>query len=224
MRRRVRLRRQGRIARNVMNLPSSEEFKRQISALEEELAAHEERAREAVSELAALDEKRFEIEGRLALAQRAQADHHRLLDEHRAALLEAELQEVQAALTEAVNQRDAAAVAVAGLFKRALEGLAELDRLRETVLAAARTVSERASAPSIPAEPEVLDEQWARTVDAVRTTIGEQLDDEAVEAAARSAGGRAMEELPPHLYELARQRRQAFLREVLAEGDSEAVN
>jgi chromosome segregation ATPase len=207
-----------------MSLPSSEEFKRQISALEEELAAHEERARDAESELATLDEKRFEVEGRLALAQRAQADHQRLLDDHRAALREAELHELRAAFTDAVHQRDAAAAVVSDSLKRALEGLDELDRLRESVLAAARAVSERASAPSIPAEPEGVEEQWARAVDAVRTRIGEQFDDELVEAAARSAGGYAMRELPPHLYELARQRRQAFLREALAEGDSEAVD
>ena len=207
-----------------MSLPSSEDFKKQISALEEELVAHEERARKAESELATLDEKRLEIEGRLALAQRAQADHLRLLDEQRVALRKVELEEARAAFTEAVNQRDAAAVMVSDSLKRALEGLAELDRLREAVRAAARAVAERASEPSIPAEPEGLDEQWARAVDAVRTKIGEQLDDEAVEAAARSAGGRAMRELPPHLYELARQRRQAFLREVLAEGDSETVD
>ena len=199
-----------------MAVPSSDDVKERIKALETGLASHAENARQAAAELATLEERRLEAEGRLSLAHRAEADHRRRLEEHRAALAEAEQREAREAFVEAVAHRDATAVHVADLFKRVVDGLEELDRLRGVVAAAAAAAREREANVVVPAEPDVFDEEWGRVVDAVRARIGSQLEDAAVDAAARSPGGRAIQDLPHHLRELAKTRRRAFMRERLA--------
>ena len=64
----------------------------------------------------------------------------------------------------------------------------------------------------LPPEPEDLQEQWDRLAGHVRRGLGQQLDDELIDAAARSPMGAAIGDLPRHLQEAARRRRQLLMR------------
>jgi chromosome segregation ATPase len=191
------------------------ELKREIDELLRELERAGTTAREAETALAALESERAEAAGRLQLARRAAADLDARLSERRVALDEARQQAAAEALRDAVRRRDAVAARVAERLDATIAELEELDRAREEAHTAQQEVLELTNGrgpTDLPPEPEDLQEQWDRLAGHVRRALGEQLDDELIDAAARSPMGAAIGDLPRHLQEAARRRRQLLMR------------
>ena len=191
------------------------ELKREIDELLRELERAGTTAREAETALAALESERAEAAGRLQLARRAAADIDARLSERRVALDEARQEAAGAALRDAVRRRDVIASRVAERLEATIAELEELDRAREEAHTAHQEVLELTNGrgqTDLPSEPEELQEQWDRLAGHVRRGLGEQLDDELIDAAARSPMGAAIGDLPRHLQEAARRRRQLLMR------------
>jgi DNA repair exonuclease SbcCD ATPase subunit len=200
---------------------SSEELTREIASLEEEIAALRATEEEERAAAAALEAQLTELRYRLTLARGAFTAHEKQIQEKRAELEQVVAQEARERFEQVMQEREAAAAALAEAAEQLLERLAELDRSQE----AARSVWVAAQAdgatgrgadlqvpPEITAEPEVMREAWDRLCDEIRKRINEQFEDELVDAASRSTLGSAIDDLPLHLRELARQRRQAMFR------------
>jgi hypothetical protein len=199
----------------------SDDISRELVTLEEELAALRAAEQEEHSAAAALDAQMTELRYRLTLARGAVADHEKQIKERRAELEEAVVREAHERFEQVMQEREAAAVALAEAAELVLERLAALDRSQDAVRstwATAQAGGDTGSAsdlkvPSeIAAEPEVMREPWERLCLEVRNRISERFEDELVEAASRSPLGSAINDLPPHLRELARQRRHAMIR------------
>ena len=196
---------------------SPENLQSEIVELEREMERLKASARDAETVLQSLEEQRAETVGRLQLARQAEADFQERLLERRAALEEARREAAVAALGEAVNRRDQVAEKAAEQLARALEHLRDLDRAREEANAARQELLELVDGrgpADLPPEPEVLVERWNALAAHVRRGIEEQLDDELIDAAARSPMGAAISDLPRHLQEAARRRRQQLMRAV----------
>jgi SMC interacting uncharacterized protein involved in chromosome segregation len=187
----------------------------EIAELEREMDRVRASAHDAESALAALEEQRAETAGRLQLARRAAADYEARLKERRAALDEARVEAAGEALREAVRRRDAVAERAAEQLSAALDELRDLDRAREEAMASRQELLELANGRGpvdLPPEPEVLRDRWNELAGHVRRGIDQQLDDELIDAAARSPMGAAIGDLPRHLQEAARRRRQMLMR------------
>jgi chromosome segregation ATPase len=192
-----------------------EELTREIAELEREMERVDASARDAETALSALEDQRAEAIGRLQLARRASADFEARIAERRAALEQARKEAAVIALREAVRRRNAVAARVAERLDAAVADLDELDRVREEAHAAHQELLEVANGlgpVDLPEEPEELQDQWERLAAHVRRGLSEQLEDELVEAAARSPMGAAIGDLPRHLQEAARRRRQQLMR------------
>lgn len=197
-----------------------EELQRAIEALEQEAQRASASVDEQRSTLEALEAKREEAADKVALAQRAVLDLEEQLAERRFELVEAEQRVAREALDDAISRRDAAARGLGDSIAAVIGQFVELDRLREGVLTARDELVARGErVEPVPPEPEILAEQWQRLADGVRGTLDEDEEEELVEAAARSTMGRAIKDLPAHLQQVARGRRQQLIRETLGERD-----
>jgi chromosome segregation ATPase len=199
--------------RTVANTPDS--LLAEIAELEREMERMRASAHDAESALAALEEQRAETAGRLQLARRAAADFEARITERRSALEEARVEAAAEALRDAVRRRDAVAERAAERLSAALEELHELDRVREEALASRQELLELANGRGpvdLPPEPEILRDRWNELAAHVRRGIDQQLEDELIDAAARSPMGAAIGDLPRHLQEAARRRRQQLMR------------
>jgi hypothetical protein len=79
----------------------------------------------------------------------------------------------------------------------------------------AKAIGKELDAPTageIEAGPDVMRESWERLCEEVRKRINEEFEEELVAAAARSPLGHAINDLPRHLQELARQRYRALVK------------
>jgi SMC interacting uncharacterized protein involved in chromosome segregation len=199
--------------RTVAHTPDT--LQSEITELEREMERMRASAVDAEAALAALEEQRAETAGRLQLARRAAADFEARLEERRAALEEARIEAAGEALREAVRRRDAVAERAAEQLRAALADLHDLDRAREEALASRQELLELANGRGpvdLPPEPEILRERWNELATHVRRGIDQQLEDELIDAAARSPMGAAIGDLPRHLQEAARRRRQMLMR------------
>lgn len=215
-------------ARPNQTTPSTE-LEEEIGTLEQEIAELHAAEHEHDSLVAALEAeieaRRAQLEaqeGRLTLTRNALAEHAQRLEDRRVDLNKALANEARQALEDAMAARETAGKEVAAAAEALLDRLADLDRAREVAHqafanaaargAAARRPLDAAVAQELDAEPEVMREAWSRLTVAVRQRIDAQFEDELVEAAARSPLGHAIGDLPGHLQELAKRRRQALLK------------
>lgn len=192
-------------------MPDRDELEQQVTALERDLEAAAAEARSAEETLERLKQSQSETAGRLTLASRAEADLKQRLGEVRAALHDAVREAADQAFGRSVAVRDATAKEAAKAINRAIASLENLDAAREAVHQAAEEATRAGArvAPTLPAEPASLAEQWSRLEHLVREHAEWRLEEDLVEAAAASAMGHAIEDLPIHLQQLARDRRRA---------------
>jgi hypothetical protein len=204
---------------------SSEKLKlvTDVVALEEELERQRARLSESEETLELLDRQKVQAAGTVANARRAVGDLEDRLTTRRHALAEAEREEARRALEAAVAERDAAAMQLAKTVEQTLDDLNSLDAAR-TAAGAVHQASARGlgrmQPPELPPEPVVLSETWDRLVARIRNEFDQNLEDELLEAAARSPLVHAIDDLPPHLRAAARQRRRS-LREHLQRARNE---
>jgi chromosome segregation ATPase len=169
----------------------------------------------AEEQLAAVEEQRHTLAGQTAINRRAVADYQELIEKLRGELAALHVEQAHEAFEKAVQARDHAVREAASALERITTALEQLDT-RRTVVARAeqelRAIDAEASV-SIPPEPDVLDAAWEEILPLLRARLNERLEADLIEAAVVSVGGRAIEQLPEHLRELARQRRNQRVRE-----------
>ena len=197
----------------------SDDIARELETLEEELAALRAAEQEDHATAATLEAEMTELRYGLTLARGAVADHEKQIKERRAELEKAVVREAHERFEQVMQERESAAVALAEAAELVLERLAALDRSQDAVRSTWATAGGDTGSASdlkvrseIAAEPEVMPEPWERLCLEVRNRISERFEDELVEAASRSPLGSAINDLPLHLRELARQRRHAMIR------------
>ena len=191
----------------------SDDLRQEIDRLQQEVATLEAAESEVASEVTMLSEELHEYEGRLALTRGALADFRQRLAERREELEDAIVDEARIAFEEAMQRREQAATSLAEAVNLVLERKDDFERLSEATRVAwtswaahdPKVTGERPAA--IDARPTILDEAWDRLSTKVRENLDQELEQDLVEAAARSPLGHAIRDLPPHLQELARQRR-----------------
>jgi DNA repair exonuclease SbcCD ATPase subunit len=184
------------------------DVEKEVEGLRAEFEALQNRAAEYAESLEELGRQQSEAAGRLELARRQAQEYRALLEAREAELAETRRQEAAyEAFRAAVASRDAVGLEAAAAIDAALDALREYARLE----AALPTAQKGVATPydfTVPGEPEPLRAAWERLVAAARTRIVEKLDDEIVDAAARSLAGHDIGKLPEHLQVLARERRQ----------------
>ncbi len=180
---------------------TSQEIVEELQQLEQKLATLRARAEEEQSTFSELEGQVSELSGKLVLTRREIENHKGRLAERRIELAEAEYDD-------AFQAREEAAARLADAISQVL---AELDVYDQAKQAVAALQSSR-DARDAQAEPEIVTEPWERLVNAVQQRIEEQHEDELVEAASREPG--AIQELPVHLREAARERTRARRRAV----------
>jgi DNA repair exonuclease SbcCD ATPase subunit len=199
----------------------SDEVSRELAALEEELAALHVAEQEERSTMVALEARLMDLRDHLSLARGALADHERQIEEKRAELEQAIAEEAHERFEQILQERETAAAALAEAAEMLLDRIAAVDRSQDAVRSAWATLeaggttgsaSDLQMPPEILAEPEVMREPWERLCLEIRNRITERFEDELVDAASRSPLGNAINDLPLHLREAARQRRHAMIR------------
>jgi chromosome segregation ATPase len=194
----------------------TEQLRANLAALEQELERSHARLREGHEAIADLERRQAEAAGSVAVAERAINEIEQRLVEQREAL--ARLERVNVArrqLAVRIGERDAAASDVADTVDELLTQLEKLAAARETVTAARadfRALAGRSGLDDVPPEPAALRESWERLIEHIRTELGAELENDLVEAAARSPLGTAIDDLPVHLRALATERRTALLK------------
>jgi DNA repair exonuclease SbcCD ATPase subunit len=186
------------------------DVEKEVEGLRAEFEALQNRAAEYAESLEELGRQQSEAAGRLELARRQAQEYRALLEARESELAEARRQEAAyEAFRAAVASRDAVGLEAAAAIDAALDALREYARL-EAVLPTVEKGVAGSYDFTVPGEPEPLQAAWERLVAAARTRIVERLDDEIVDAAARSLAGHDIDKLPEHLQVLARERRQQF--------------
>jgi predicted nucleic acid-binding Zn-ribbon protein len=208
----------------------SEDLAKEVAGLEFEIAELRSKEEEHDSAVVALsseiETRRAELaalEGRLTLTRNARATHEQRLVERRASLKAALADDALRVFQEAMATREDVARQVAATAETLLDQIAAFESAREaaweaftTADACAAEVTKRldpAMASEIEAVPEVLRDAWEKLVARVRRHIDAEFENELVDAAARSPLGHAIEDLPVHLRQLAKNRRSALGKE-----------
>ncbi|HEX3225218.1 MAG TPA: hypothetical protein VHQ89_03905 [Gaiellaceae bacterium] len=194
-----------------------------LAALEDELARAQSRLHAGQQEIEDLEKRKAETEGTVVLAQRAISDLERRLAEQREVLARQQrLDEARDRLGQAVADRDAAATRLAATAETLIAQLDELSSMKETVTTARQAVHAAGERRTIdlPREPAELREAWDRLIERIRTDLGNQLEHELLDAAARSPFGNAIRDLPAHLRAAARERRAALHHQSASQPDA----
>jgi chromosome segregation ATPase len=200
----------------------SDQLELDLKALGDQLAALEAARAEQDSRLAALN-KELEVErGRLASTGRAIADFEQKVNEKRSELERARAEEASQQLERILKQWRKTGTSAAKAATEFLDQLALLDEERAAAEAAAAEAAAQSKVAGVAFDgealqtirglPDEMQDAWGRLCDEVRRRIDEHFEDELVEAAARSPMGHAIQELPTHLQELARQRHLELFR------------
>jgi chromosome segregation ATPase len=204
----------------------SDDVSRELAALQEEIVALQAAEQKEDSALAALEAQLTEGRDRLTLARRLLASQEKQIEQKRAELEEAMAADARERFEEVMREREAMAASLAEAAELLLERLVALDRSQDAVrdawapaqaAGAAGRRSDLETPPEITAEPEVMRESWDRLCHEIRNRMNEQFEDELVDAASRSPLGSAINDLPLHLRDIARQRRHAIIRDAGAE-------
>ena len=199
-----------------MTRGTKDELLAKVAALEREAQQAAARLREAEERAAALAGELAETDGRAKLERRAVADFEALIAEQRHALAAIEEYERACVAVEtAARERDEAAGRVAAAATAILGHLDELATMRAAVESAHTELIHRFGRsahelPPLPAEPQEFVEAWGalqeRLGKGLREEIKANLDEELLEAAARSQFANAVNMLPPRLQEAGRRR------------------
>jgi hypothetical protein len=200
------------------------EIEKRLRQIEERIREASTRVTEATTrlataeeQLALVEEQRHTLAGEAAISRRAIADHQELLEKLRGELAALHVEQAHETFEVALQARDHAVREVASALEWITTALEQLDTRRAAVAQAEHEL--RAIDPgvsvSIPPESDILDAAWEEILPLLRVRLNERLEADLIEAAIASVGGSAIEELPEHLRELARQRRNQRLREAL---------
>jgi chromosome segregation ATPase len=189
------------------------DIQQQLEALRKDLNDAQARAVQTEGQLTELDERRAETADRLQLALRQVDDFRDELDRKESQLEEARREAAIAEVENAVRVRDETAARVAASISSVVDGLEELDDRRDDLARAQSELAGSGLRLQIPGEPPSFEEAMERLVAVVRTKLDETLEDELLDAAARSPRPRAIDELPPHLQEAARNRRRQLAKQ-----------
>jgi hypothetical protein len=191
---------------------------RHVSALEEELDRARGRLRQGEEELEKLELQKTRTADSLAKARRELDELEAQLADQRTALVEAEQAEGRRRLEEQVLRRDSAAVRVVGRIDALLADIEELEAARAAVAGLCASVSVGLKGTTggfeAPPEPDALAEAWDRLSTCLEADAGQRLENELLDAAARSPLGYAINDLPAHLRAAAQERRRAFFHAV----------
>jgi hypothetical protein len=185
-----------------------------LSDLEEERERLRARVASAEEMLKALDQRKAEAAGTVTNTRRALGDLEERFTEIREALAEAEREEARRTLETALAERDAAAMQLAETVEQTLDDLSSLDAARAAAAAIHQAFVSgpgRTQPTELPSEPVALAESWDRLVARIRTELDQSLEEELLEAAARSPLAHAINDLPAHLRAAARERRRSLL-------------
>ncbi len=201
------------------------------SEIEQKLRAAEDRIRNATArltestarlakaeeELLAVEERRDKLAGEAVISRRAIADFERVLEQSHQELSALHIDLVRQTFDKAVEARDLALREAASALEWIRKAFEELDSRRAALERAERELRalDPESASSIPPEPGLLEAAWEGVVPLLRERLDDLLEHDLVEAASASLRPNAIEELPEHLRELARQRRSERIREGL---------
>lgn len=190
--------------------------------MERRLATATEQRRQALARLESaearaekLTQEQTSARDEVDAAHRAVAEVSDQVDALERAVAERRVADAHDEVAAAVRLRDDAAAEAATAVETALTLLHRLEEHRgavEAALQALRALT-RTPAPTPPPEPSVLAGPLQRLEDFVRARSDQVLMDDAVTAAATSPRSHAILDLPAHLQELARQRRERFIRQ-----------
>jgi hypothetical protein len=189
--------------------------------VERNLAATEKRSREVrarlehnAARLTELEEERAALLGDSKLAERAAADYETRLHGLREELATVMVREAREEVQQAIRARDAAIAHGANAAAELAAGFQQLAKTRADLRKAHQRLRgiDPEAPRALPPEPAAFKEQWRAVAPMVEAELGVQLETEIVEAAVRSPNFLLIDELPVHLRELARQRKQDLQR------------
>ena len=194
---------------------SREELEGKLRLAEETLQQASARLTVTEKRLESLEQERAAALGEAEIARRTLSDIDRVIADLREELASLEVEEARQALTEAAHVRDKVIAEAAAALETAVRLLEEVETYRAAVAEAhERVISLSPSGPpggaAAPEEPDVLHEPWQRMVAVVKDRLGEELESEAVDAAARSNAPYAINALPEYLRAVAMERRRKF--------------
>jgi len=187
-----------------------------VEALERELALMSAQLAETERALAELERQRAEMVGTAENVRQAMTDLGQDLVQRRETLAKAEREQAGKALRDSLAERDAVAVRLAKHLRPLLDDIAALDDARSQVTAAharLRKLEGPQALRPVPPEPPELADRWKWLITRAGAEFDSHLADELLDAAARSPLGHAIEDLPAHLREAARQRRRLLRNE-----------
>lgn len=193
-----------------------ETLERDFEALRAAIQDLQARKAQHEASLARIEDERVETEARIALAEREAAALAQRLQEQEEELEQARTQAAIEEFESDVMTMQATAEGIASAIDALLASFDGFDQHLERLEERKSALAARGVKVTAPPEPEVLHDAWQRLVRVVRETINEQFEDELVEAAVRSPRPGAINELPVHLQEIARQRWREARRAKLA--------
>jgi regulator of replication initiation timing len=200
----------------------SQAISQDIETLQQEVSDLHAQAEADSAAFAALEAQLSELKERLSSTQGNLAGYEARLAEKQTELAQAKRDEAAKVYEETVRAREEAAARVA---QAANNVLSELDAYEQATRTFQELIDDMRGAgapgngfvaPDLSEAPEVFGEPWESLVAAVKLRINEQFENELVEAAASSLMGKAIDELPEHLQELARTRRRERIKGKLA--------
>lgn len=172
--------------------------------------------------MAALEAQLAEQHDRLTFGRRLLADNEKQIEQKRAELEEAVAEDARERYEEAMREHEAATASLAEAAELLLDRLAAFEESQDAARAAWASAEAAGAAgrapdmqqppPELTVDAELRLEPWERLCDEIRNRIDAQFEDELVDAASRSPLGSAINDLPVHLREVARQRRHAMIR------------
>jgi uncharacterized coiled-coil DUF342 family protein len=190
----------------------SQAISQDIETLQQEVSDLHAQAEADSAAFAALEAQLSELKDRLTSAQGNLTGYEARLAEKQAELAQAKRDEAAKLYEETVRAREEAAARLAEAVNNVLAELGAYDQvtraLQQLIDDMPGAPRNGLVAPDLNEEPEVLWEPWESLVAAVKLRINEQFETELVEAAATSVMGKAIEDLPEHLQELAHARRR----------------
>jgi chromosome segregation ATPase len=166
--------------------------------------------------LVALERQSAELSDPPTNIRRAIGKLERNLARQRQALNRTELEAARRDYDERVAERDSIALRLADALPQILDDIVALDDARAAAFDARERLERlrptRETRPLRP-EPTKLADRWEELITRVRKELDDRLDDELLDAAARSPFGRAIRDLPTHLREAAGHRRRLLLKD-----------
>jgi hypothetical protein len=198
-----------------------EQLERELSTLQDALQTTRRQESEVEAVLTELEQRQQEALTKANLARQAALEYEERLTELQATLEQARLDAASMAFDDALAGRDEVARLAVDSIGRALISLEQLDESRARLAALHEELATQGVKVTVGNDPKEFVEAWQALVARVRRTIQEKLEDEMVDAAVYSSLTRAIDELPVHLQELARQRRKRAQQQAAARTYSE---